>query len=262
MKVTVNRRRAACLTSALLAAAVCGAPAVVHAEELPVEDQTQQVVITDTDKQPDAVIPDEPSAEGNDAQGGVDDSGDSNDPESATVPENSTPGSNESSELPTAGDGVKSDDDPKSDDDTAPADPDADPDTYETEEVESGKTYTISSSLSEDKVADVQGGNVGNSATVQIYDGNGTDAQAWRVTTDTAGYSTIYSGDSNYVLDVANGGAYSGAHVQLYKSNGTLAQKWVLKREGDFYKILSAINQSYVLDLSGANTANGSGLQL
>lgn len=123
-------------------------------------------------------------------------------------------------------------------------------------------TYTMACCAASGKSVDSPGGSTANGTKVQIYDTNGTDAQAWRAVTDANGYTTFYCGDSNQVLDVLSGNAYAGATVQLYAANGSKAQKWLLTIEGSGYKIVSALDPKLVLDLCGAGKVNGTKLQL
>lgn len=123
-------------------------------------------------------------------------------------------------------------------------------------------TYSIASAKDEDKVIDAAGGSTEDGTRTQSYGKNGTDAQVWRISTDTDGYTTISHADSGKVLDVSAGKAFEGAKVQLWASNNTLAQKWILIANGVFFKIASALDESFVLDLRWGETSNETPLQL
>lgn len=123
-------------------------------------------------------------------------------------------------------------------------------------------TYTIDSAITDGKSVDVKGNSSSNGTTIQSYDKNHTDAQAWSFIEDDQGYTTIYHVSSGKVLDVSEGKAFDGAKVQLWTSNGTLAQKWIITLEGSLYKIVSALNSKFVLDLTGGSASNGTKLQL
>lgn len=92
----------------------------------------------------------------------------------------------------------------------------------------SGDAYVIKSAYSK-KVLDVAGGSKQNGANVQQYASNGTNAQKWRITVDSANRLTFLNVNSGKALDVSGGIASAGRNVHQYKSNGTLAQKWTLQ---------------------------------
>ena len=122
--------------------------------------------------------------------------------------------------------------------------------------------YIIRSSLNSNYVLDVTGGSYSNSANVQLYGYNGSDAQLWRVSHDGEGYITFTNVKSGKVLDLNGGSVTNGRNIQQYDSNGTKAQKWVLKGDSNGYEIVSAANSNYVLDLNGAIVRNSQNIQL
>lgn len=139
------------------------------------------------------------------------------------------------------------------------------------EVVESNKTvddgiYAIGSSLDSTKVIDVPAGNATNQQSVQIFDGNGSDAQKWEIKWHVIdgdyGYYTIGLAGTNKVLDVEAGNAYDGATVWLFDYNGTDAQRWSIKKnDAGFWSIFSFLG-NYCLDIEGAGTANGTKIWL
>ena len=88
-------------------------------------------------------------------------------------------------------------------------------------------TYTFGSKLNTSMKMDVSGASRSNYGNVQIWAGNGTNAQKWKVTHDSNGYVTLTSVNSGKVLDVNGGVSADGTNVQQYDSNGTYAQKWI-----------------------------------
>ncbi|KFI91128.1 N-acetylmuramoyl-L-alanine amidase, partial [Bifidobacterium saguini DSM 23967] len=93
-------------------------------------------------------------------------------------------------------------------------------------------TYKVSSLAKNSMVLDVAAGSKNNSANVQLYSSNGTDAQIWTVSHDSVGYVILTNANSGKVLDIASGSSAVGANVQQYASNGSWAQKWIaLKNE-------------------------------
>lgn len=119
-------------------------------------------------------------------------------------------------------------------------------------------TYMFGSKLNTSMKMDVSGASRSNYGNVQIWAGNGTNAQKWKVTHDSNGYVTLTSVNSGKVLDVSGGVSASGTNVQQYDSNGTYAQKWIAVKNSDgSYTFQSALAENKVLDVSGASTSNG-----
>ena len=124
-------------------------------------------------------------------------------------------------------------------------------------------TYTFGSKLNTSMKMDVSGASRSNYGNVQVWAGNGTNAQKWKVTHDSNGYVTLTSVNSGKVLDVNGGVSASGINVQQYDSNGTYAQKWIAVKNSDgSYTFQSALAENKVLDVSGASTSNGANVQL
>ena len=124
-------------------------------------------------------------------------------------------------------------------------------------------TYTFGSRLNTSMKMDVSGASRSNYGNVQIWAGNGTNAQKWKVTHDSNGYATLTSVNSGKVLDVNGGVSASGTNVQQYDSNGTYAQKWIAVKNSDgSYTLQSALAENAVLDVNGGSSANGTNVQL
>lgn len=123
-------------------------------------------------------------------------------------------------------------------------------------------TYTFASKLKTSMKMDVYGASRSDCANVQLWAGNGTNAQKWRVMHDANGYVILTSVNSGKVLDVYGGSDANGANVQQYTSNGTYAQKWIAVKNADgSYTFQSALGNK-VLDVSGGSSANGANVQL
>lgn len=124
-------------------------------------------------------------------------------------------------------------------------------------------TYTFGSKLNTSMKMDVSGASRSNYGNVQIWAGNGTNAQKWEVTHDSNGYVTLTSVNSGKVLDVNGGVSANGTNVQQYDSNGTYAQKWIAVKNSDgSYTFQSALAENAVLDVNGGSSANGTNVQL
>lgn len=124
-------------------------------------------------------------------------------------------------------------------------------------------TYTFGSKFNASMKMDVSGASRSNYGNVQIWAGNGTNAQKWKVTHDSNGYVTLTSVNSGKVLDVNGGVSANGTNVQQYDSNGTYAQKWIAVKNSDgSYTLQSALAENAVLDVNGGSSANGANVQL
>lgn len=124
-------------------------------------------------------------------------------------------------------------------------------------------TYTFGSKLNTSMKMDVSGASRSNYGNVQIWAGNGTNAQKWKVTHDSNGYVTLTSVNSGKVLDVNGGVSANGTNVQQYDSNGTYAQKWIAVKNFDgSYTFQSALAENVVLDVNCGSSANGTNVQL
>ncbi|HEY3482941.1 MAG TPA: ricin-type beta-trefoil lectin domain protein [Streptomyces sp.] len=101
------------------------------------------------------------------------------------------------------------------------------------------------------KCVDVAGASSANGAAVQLYDCNGTGAQAWTVSSD----NTLRA--LGKCMDVTAAGTANGTQVQLYDCNGTNAQKWT-SSNGQ----LVNTGSGRCLDATGVSSANGTRLQI
>ena len=125
--------------------------------------------------------------------------------------------------------------------------------------------YIIMSSLDCTKVIDISGGVDGakNETNIQLYDGNGTEAQRWRVGKNTDGTYSIINPATGKSLDVVGGRMDDGTNIQLYDKNETCAQRWQIGLNIDgTYSVFSSCSDEMVLDVSDAGTSNGTNIQL
>ena len=132
---------------------------------------------------------------------------------------------------------------------------------YGTPVIENG-IYTISSSLKQNKVLDIAGASDKNSANLQLWNKNNTNAQKFKLTYVGEGYYEIEACCSGKVLDVACSGHKCGTNVWQYQKNNTDAQRWLIKSAGNgYYYMMSKCNGLY-LDVSGAKTRNGTNIHV
>lgn len=124
-------------------------------------------------------------------------------------------------------------------------------------------TYYIGSSKDAAFVLDVASGSKKNSANIQLYRSNKTNAQRWTVSHDSKGYVTFTNVGSNKVIDVAGANASAGTNIAQYASNGTYAQKWIAIKQSDgSYLFESAIRPGFYLGSKGNAVSNGANVQL
>lgn len=123
--------------------------------------------------------------------------------------------------------------------------------------------YYINFTNATTKVIDVSGGSVNDCANVQVYDGNASGAQQWRILTDSTNHiSTIQNIKSGKYLDASGGSSTFGTNVWQYSKNASDAQKWKFIKCGSGYEIVSALNDFVCLDSYAGSFANYNNIQL
>ena len=116
--------------------------------------------------------------------------------------------------------------------------------------------YQIQIAGNEGYVLDVSGASTENSANVQVYESNETNAQRWYVTRDNQGFYILQNISSGKALDIHAAYRTAGTNVQQFESNGTLAQKWSIVRTANgTYQLVSALN-GLTLSLAGTAASN------
>ncbi|OUQ55660.1 hypothetical protein B5E58_11935 [Tyzzerella sp. An114] len=115
--------------------------------------------------------------------------------------------------------------------------------------------YSISPKCAPELVADVSNASINNSANIQLYTPNGTEAQIVKVEYIGDGWYKFIFACSNKVLDVAGGSSKSGTNVQQYEWNNTSAQYWKIVSAGDgYYYIINKSGNKYLDVQNGADT--------
>ena len=122
--------------------------------------------------------------------------------------------------------------------------------------------YEIRSAKSNGFVLDVSNGSTLAGANIQLWQSNGTQAQAFKVSHDSNGFVTFTSVKSEKVLDVFDGKAKAYQNVWQFNLNNSRAQKWIVQKTNSGYKIMSAIDTNYVLDLYNGSVHNGGNIQV
>lgn len=101
--------------------------------------------------------------------------------------------------------------------------------------------YQINSVSDSSTCLDVAGGSVSNGARIQTYARNGTLAQCFKLSYDSAtGFYSIRSAKSTKGLDLDSGDIFPGAKVQQWDFPGLGSnQQWRIESDGDSYLIRS-----------------------
>lgn len=115
------------------------------------------------------------------------------------------------------------------------------------------------------KYLDVEGGSTASGAAVQVYAGNGSDAQRFYFTSTnvltTGTYMVHAASNRTFVLDVNGGSRSNGANVQLWSNNDSGAQKWEVTLNGDGTYTFVNARSNKALDVQGAAAYSGANVQ-
>ena len=93
--------------------------------------------------------------------------------------------------------------------------------------------YTVKCASSQNYVLDIAGGSCANSANLQIYSNNGSEAQKFYFEKMYDGYYRIMTAKSGKMLDVKAQGKTDGTNIQQYASNESVAQRWIILKNDD-----------------------------
>ncbi|WP_317314933.1 RICIN domain-containing protein [Holdemanella biformis] len=135
--------------------------------------------------------------------------------------------------------------------------------------------WVISSAWDSRFVVDLSAGKLNNKNKIQMYTGNGSAAQAWKllkigktreeldnlavnnrnILSD--GIYTINSSlNSTFVLDVNGGSKANFGNIQLYKNNGTVAQGWKIVHDSKGYVTFINVGSGKVIDIKNGYSQN------
>jgi hypothetical protein len=125
-----------------------------------------------------------------------------------------------------------------------------------------GRTFVLRSALSASQVVDVPGSSKSWGQQVQLWGGNGSNAQAFRFEC-TGDWCFLRNVASGFVLDVRQSSTRAGTAVQQWPYNGSTAQQWRAQLNSDgTYTLISRLSSQMVLDVPGSRTASGTMLQI
>ena len=136
--------------------------------------------------------------------------------------------------------------------------------------------WVISSACDSRFVVDLNGSKLNNENKIQMYTGNGSAAQAWKLLKigktreeldDLAvnnrnnlsdGIYTINSSlNSTFVMDVNGGSKANFGNIQLYKNNGTVAQAWKVSHDSKGYVTFINVGSGKAIDIKDGTCQNG-----
>lgn len=117
--------------------------------------------------------------------------------------------------------------------------------------------YSLYSKVGNNFVLDISGAGTADGTNIQIYHGNDSIAQKFKIQVTPDGWFTILNPLSGKCLDVQGGIAKSGVNVQLHTYNGTDAQKWRFYTAGDSDYFYIKNKLGFYLDVDGAKAQNG-----
>lgn len=135
--------------------------------------------------------------------------------------------------------------------------------------------WVISSAWDSRFVVDLSAGKLNNKNKIQMYTGNGSAAQAWKLlklgktreeldnlavnnrNNLSDGIYTINSSlNSTFVLDVNGGSKANFGNIQLYKNNGTVAQAWKVSHDSKGYVTFINVGSGKVIDIKNGYSQN------
>lgn len=120
-------------------------------------------------------------------------------------------------------------------------------------------TYVLRSALRSDRVIDISGGSLVDSANVQLYGDNNSSAQRFEVVYVGNGYYKIVNEKSGKSLDVSGGSARPEANLWQYTLNGTDAQLWKFIDAGKGYYYIKS-SKGTVIDVASGGLKNGTNI--
>ncbi len=122
--------------------------------------------------------------------------------------------------------------------------------------------YTIATMLDRNYVLDIDGAGKADGDNLQLWENNGTEAQAFKVSYEGNGYYQIVNVNSGKAIDVANGDTTNGTNVWQYEINGTDAQLWKIVSSGNGSYYIIGKGSGLYLDVENAVADSGTNIQI
>ena len=109
---------------------------------------------------------------------------------------------------------------------------------------------------------DIRWGSLSNSAPLQIYQSNGSQAQRFSFKQVGNGLYAVLNDNSHKAIDVPGAATDNGVKLQQYTANYTDAQTWALWKYADGTYALISMCSGKAIDIPGANAHNGQRVQM
>lgn len=123
--------------------------------------------------------------------------------------------------------------------------------------------YTLTPACAPTTCLDVASGSQDSGANVQIYTGNGTNAQKWEIKSLGNGYYTLTSKGSGKYLASYHYIAYAGDNVGQFGAYGGSSGEWKFTDAGDgYYYLIPRSNEDLCLDVYSAYSSDGTNVQV
>ena len=120
--------------------------------------------------------------------------------------------------------------------------------------------YTIASAVDSKYVLDISGASTANTANLQLYASNGTNAQKFQVAYQGDDYYVITNINSKKALDVASAGTADRTNIWQYDVNYSCAQLWkIVENSDNTYSFLNKCSNK-AMDMQGYTAKNGANI--
>ncbi len=131
-----------------------------------------------------------------------------------------------------------------------------------TDPIVNGGIYQIDLKVDQTKVLDIYGGSLNDTANLQIYNANGTDAQKFVFVKNADGSYNIVNYKSGLPIAVTGNKSANKTNVYQSSTESADAQKWTVRTNQDGTMSLFAKSSGLALDIYGGKTANGTNVQI
>lgn len=124
-------------------------------------------------------------------------------------------------------------------------------------------TYRIKTGIDTTKVIDVKDGSMEDSAQIQLWSNNDTEAQKWQIEKQEDGYYCLVCVKSKKAIDVPAAEYTSGKKLAQYTLNKSDAQKWQISHLGNsIYSIKPKGNLQLSMDVEAGSLSEGTNIQI
>ena len=135
----------------------------------------------------------------------------------------------------------------------------------------------LHSAVAPNIVLDIPAGNAANSVRLQTWTANGSNAQLWTFTNESAALEQLAAANKDavkdgvyalasrvgggQVADVTGGSGSDGANVQTYGNNHTSAQRWKVTHDAEGFITLTNLRSGKALDVYAGAARDGANVQ-